>query len=280
MGAALSLLCVGCQLLVAPAPVEVGQSPLEAAPTSPEAVTLDIYWVHLPADAGIDAASDSHADIWDHVQEDRLPVDLRRRLASNGLRAGVVGGATPDTLLRLLDPQRQGDLDVSGAARLQQTGVRRRTRQLRPGDQIELNASAILPEAPLLVCRSGAVSGRTYRRAQAVYVVSVERSADGRTTLRMAPQVRHGEQLLRFVSDDTGVVSRGSMRRPTRGFPELTIATTLDAGEMLLVAGLPGSGARLGGLFHGTPAGGVGGGRGVLVRVSGAPASRAFDPEA
>ncbi|MEN1678464.1 MAG: hypothetical protein AAGJ46_02650 [Planctomycetota bacterium] len=258
----------GCHVLdLEPAPA--GESPLRVGDASADAVTLEVYWIDLPADV-------DQPDLWGELFEDRLEPELRERLASNGLRAAVAGATPPDALLRLIDPNTEADMTIAGATPVRSTGVRRRTRQLRPGDEMEINASTVLDEAPLFVCRGGRVTGKTYYGAQGVYVLSVDRSSDGRTELRLAPQVRHGEQLLRFVSDDTGAITRGSLQRPTEAFTDLAIAAPMSAGETLLVSSLPGAGARLGGLLHAVGEDDEDARKAILIRVAGEPASRAF----
>lgn len=274
----LALACAtGCHLL-GEGQLITEQSLLKAAAAADDAVTLDIFWVELPS---FDAPAHEDCErLWNEVREDRLPVDLRERLACNGLRAGVVGAKTPDALLRLLDPNDEADVSSVGVSDLRETGVRRRTRQMRPGESIELNASQVVAETPLLVAREGRVTGREYRQAQGVYVLGVEPlgdapSGDQRVTLRLQPEVRHGDQQLRFVSDETGAITRGSLRRESVSFADLAIEAELGAGEMLLVTGLPESGSRLGGLFHerdGQP-------KAILVRVAQAPATRVFAAE-
>ncbi|MEM9186973.1 MAG: hypothetical protein AAGB00_10800 [Planctomycetota bacterium] len=267
-------LVVGCHLIESETPI-TEQSLLKAAQSSSDAVTLDIYWLRLPGGQAAEGAVEQEAQLWDQLQEDRLPVDLRRRLASNGLRAGVVGAATPVELLRLIDPYGTGDTSTAGSSELRETGVRRRTRQLRPGGTLELAASDILDEAPVLVSRDGRVSGKTYRRVQGMYLLGVGRQQSDRVRVTLSPEVRHGEQQLRFVSDETGAMSRGALQRETDAFPELAIEAPIAPGEMLLVTNLPGSGARLGGLFHAAS----GPRKAILVRVASAPASRAFLPD-
>ena len=72
-----------------------GESPLRAALSSSDAVTLDIFWANLPAEG-----PDFDARLWRFIQEDRVDPELRSRLMQNGLRAGVVGGAPPGGFAR------------------------------------------------------------------------------------------------------------------------------------------------------------------------------------
>lgn len=266
---ALVAMCAGgCHLLGDGAPI-TEQSLLKAAVPDANAVTLDIYWVELPS---FEDEAYQPDELWSEVRENHLSVELRSRLASNGLRAGVVATKVPDALLRLLDPNGEADVATVGVSKLQETGVRRRTRQLQPGDEIELNASPVIEEAPLLVSHQGRVSGKTYQGVQGVYVLKVDRAGDDSVAVRLLPEVRHGAQQLRFESDETGAFTRGALKRESETFADLAIEADLAAGEMLLVTNLPESTSRIGGLFHqrGEQR------KAILVRIAQAPATRAF----
>lgn len=262
----LLVLLVGCHALDSTDPI-TGKSLLQAAKSSDESVTVDIYWANIPegADAGL----------WDEVQEERLAIDLRRNLASNGLRAGVVGTQVPDSLLRLLDPEGKADLSYDTTTSLAETGVRRRTRQMRAGNPVELQASEKLPQATLLIAAEGEVTGRTFYDAQGFYILQAERVGDSQVRLQLNPEVRHGQEQLRFAPDETGMISRGAMTRDAVVLNDLHIDAELEPGEMLLVTSLPDVGSRLGGLLH-TSESKAGERKAILVRIASTPSSRAF----
>ncbi|MEM6330498.1 MAG: hypothetical protein AAF790_09635, partial [Planctomycetota bacterium] len=171
----------GCSALQ-PAAGITAESLLHAAKPSPDAVTLDLYWVRLPH-----SADGRDGGLWKHVDEDRLPVALRRRLAGNGLRAGVIGRTPPDVLLRLLDPDGEADLNQGGVTALKRTGVSVRTRQLRPGQELPVNASPILAEATVAIREAGAGGGpgggpteKSFAGVQGVYILETARADDDR----------------------------------------------------------------------------------------------------
>lgn len=237
-------------------------------------VTLDIYWAVLPPEA------ESYQKLWESVQEDRLDPVLRRRLASNGLRAGVVGAALPDEFVAILDPLGSKDkmlaTDGEAAPLAKDTGVERRTRQLRPGSPIDLQASPLLESAPVLVTRNGELCGETYSQAQAFYRLSLKQLEAEQAHIELLPELRHGEARLRFLADETGMISRQQKLKPTETYDELAIAVPLAAGESLLVASLDDSQTRLGSYFHTATGAADGSRRAIFIRVSQMPSSGIF----
>ena len=268
--ALLAALCVmGCHLLESGEGL-TEQSILKSAAPSDDSVVLDIFWVRLPVDFEAEESG-----FWSQIQEDRIAVGQRRRLADNGMRAGVIGAAPPDELLRLINPSGAAGADAAKTA-LEDTGVRRRTRQLRMGKKLEINASQVIAEAPLVLASGGGLSGRTFHQAQGVYVLETALAEDEKIEVSLLPEVRHGEQSLRFAADETGVISRGALTRDAESLTDLRVAAALSAGEMLLVTSLPEAGSRLGELFHTTADGAVPARKAILVRIASAPPTRAF----
>lgn len=263
---------LGCGTLMLGDDQSMEAALLKAATASHESVTLEIYWATLPDDAS--------ESLWSHLAEDRLPASLRARLAENGLRAGVFGSNLPSAVQALINPDGEGELDATAAESvLKQTGVWRRTRQLRPGDTIELRASELIASAPLLMVRDGELVGVNIQSAQAYYELEASPSADGRTQVRLTPEVRHGAPKTRWTPDQTGVISPTAPTPDAEVFTELAIEAPLSAGEGLLVTSLPNSGSRLGGYLH-AETGDRGRRKAILIRVVQAPRTGVFAPEA
>lgn len=267
-----ALAACGCRLIESP---EVGleTSLLKAAGSAPEAVTLELYWAELP-----DAGAGDH-DLWRQVQETRFPADLRRRLAMNGLRAGVVTGVVPDQMHELLNPGGgDGEDATSTNAQLKPTGVWRRTRQLRQGDHLDLKACEPKASAPLLVARGGQLSGETLHNAQAFYKLKAEDLGDGQCVISLTPEVRHGAAKPRWTPDETGVISQATPTQDAMVFTDLAITTPLSAGEALLVTSLRDSPSLLGGYFHRSASDAGARRKAILVRVVQSPRADHFPP--
>ncbi|MCA9241174.1 MAG: hypothetical protein KDA37_13280 [Planctomycetales bacterium] len=260
------VLLVGCQTIDLDA-THGEAALLHAARSTPDAVTLEIYWVSLPSHE-----SDEGQALWGHIQENRLAPDLRRRLAHNGMRAGVFGGALPSEVHRLLNPDGgEAENAAQTNSSLRETGVWRRTRQLRPGDHVELQASESRPETSLLVSRNEEMTGAIYTNAQAYYQLSTSLTPTGQSELTLTPELRHGIPKPRWTPDETGVIAHATPRRDAVVFHDLEISVPLAAGEALLVTSLPDSDARVGGHLHKLEDSTTGSRKAILIRVVQAP---------
>ncbi|MCA9219811.1 MAG: hypothetical protein KDA71_05755, partial [Planctomycetales bacterium] len=80
---------------------------LPAPRMSPDAVGVSITMVDIP-----DTAEEPYADLWNEIDEQAIPVEMRRRLEANGLRCGHISGQLPQ---RILD-QFNSSEDLSGLA--------------------------------------------------------------------------------------------------------------------------------------------------------------------
>ena len=240
--AALVAMLAGCGLMIR-APRPAGDL-LQPATASDESVSLEIYFVRLPAD-GDDVAK----KLWPLVDEQELPSDLRLDLAKNGLRAGVVGPQMPDVLaelLRLTDEAPAADEPPKGVALDEEPPVRKRLLQLRFGHRGEIIAAPTVAEMPLLVASDGALTGKTFRDAQAILAADV-RSAGGEIELSLLPEVHHGQARQQWAGQDG--IMRLEMSRPKEVFANLGLHPHLGAGQMLVVGCVPDASGSLGHQF-------------------------------
>ena len=74
-----------------------GKSPLVPASMSPDSVVLEMFFVRFPF--GDPAVNEK---LWEEIDEQQFPPELRERLARNGFRAGLVSGQMPDELSKLM----------------------------------------------------------------------------------------------------------------------------------------------------------------------------------
>ena len=75
-----------------------GKLSLAPAQMSPDSVGLELFFVRCPF-----GDPDVNTKLWQEIDEQHLPADLRERLARNGFRAGVVSGQVPVELSKLLE---------------------------------------------------------------------------------------------------------------------------------------------------------------------------------
>ena len=67
---------------------------------SSDTVSLEVAFVRLPPDT---EDSDQQSVIWSEIDEQHLPVRVRRRLEGNGFRCGIAGTPLPSSLREVLD---------------------------------------------------------------------------------------------------------------------------------------------------------------------------------
>jgi hypothetical protein len=169
-------------------------------------------------------------ELWLHVDEQALPADLRRRLAANGLRAGVIGGHLPPHLAARF----AADAVKPAAASLPtDAAVSRRLMRLLPGRRGEILTASGIPELVLLEQTGGAVRGGTYRNASPLFAVEARPAADGRVHLEVTPEIRHGPVEKSWVGEDGMFrLEAGQRRHP---LDELRLCVTLPHQGMLLL---------------------------------------------
>lgn len=271
---------LGCRLMDGD-PSFSGKSPLRPATPAPDSVSLEIYWARYPWDD-----EELNGSLWNEVDENRIPAATRRALADNGLRAGVVGSIVPAALARALqldglpddaEPREQTDAEKRRevAELLTDPTVTRRRRQLRPGTRLELQASELFDQMPLLVSRGGELSGRTYSAAQAMYALEIEQQADRTIRLVLTPEVHHGRPQTRYTSGGDGILRMEPMR-DHEVFADLRTKVSLAPGEMLLLAGTADASGRLGHFFHTVDAAAGRQRKLVIIRLAQLPESQAF----
>lgn len=226
----------------------VGKSPLAQPQMSPQAAVLDIYFIRVPF--GDPKANDL---LWQEIDEQPFPTELRQEMSRNGFRLGVISGQIPTALADLMQlsaeppptPQsalesRLNTADLSGEAKVVQRHL-----QVRPGQRNEIVTSPLHDELPVLLWESNQLCGQTYRQAQSALTVRTQNQRDGRVQLHLVPEIQHGEPKQRWVGGQ-GVL-RLEAGRAKKVFEHLSIAATLAPGQMLVMTNLP---ARSGSLGH------------------------------
>jgi hypothetical protein len=169
-------------------------------------------------------------ELWLHVDEQALPADLRRRLAANGLRAGVVGSHLPPHLAARF----AADAGPPAAAPLAtDAAVSRRLMRLLPGRRGEILTASGIPELVLLEQTGGAVRGGTYRDASPLFAVEARPAANGRVHLEVTPEIRHGPVEKSWVGEDGMFRLEAGQRR--HALDDLRFSITLPPRGMLLL---------------------------------------------
>jgi hypothetical protein len=239
--AALAALAAGCA-------TEQPKKPSLLQPTqmSPDAVALEILLVRLPPNS-----AELRRKVWEEVDEQHLPAELRQRLSRNGFQAGVVGHV-PAALADVLamkdkppaagEPQKLGPADFEGPPR-----VVPRHLQTRQGQRNEIVASGVHDDLPVLLFEGGELCGRTFHEAQGIFALAAFPQSDSRVRLELVPEMHHDQCRPHWVGDQA--MWRLESGRPKRAFDDLKIPALLTPGSILVVGCLPDRPGSLGHSF-------------------------------
>jgi hypothetical protein len=241
----------GCRLLI-DEEQPLGKSPLRPAEASPDSVSMEFIWARFAADD-----ADLNEATWREIDETQIAPAVRRELARNGFRAGVIGGTVPDAIARALRSGEAADGESTAPGNadtvplIAEPVVHGRIQQLRRNQRSEIQASDIHPSLPLLTGSGQDLSGRTFHDAQAIYALRVDPQPDQTVLVELTPELHHGQARLRFARDDDNMgVLRQAPMREREIFSKLRMSVRLAPGEMLVLLGLNDSGSRLGHYFH------------------------------
>ena len=219
---------------------------------SPGSVALEIFSVRLtPTEV------EQYQQLWEEVDEQSLPVDVRRRLARNGFRVGVLAGQIPTKLAHLLELRDQPVGDTTQHLTPKELAdpprVTLRHLQTRMGERNEITTSGIYDQLPVLLSDSGELRGLTYSQAQGVFALKVIAQPDGRVVLDLTPEVQHDQSRQHWVGDQA--MFRMETGRPKRSFDDLRITPVLYSGSILMLGCQIDRVGSLGHYFFHEPAG-------------------------
>jgi hypothetical protein len=228
------------------ATVEPGTShkPLLAQSTPPpDAVSLEIFL------ASASGGKHSLDELWKEIDEQSFSPELRRQLAQNGMRAGLVGSQVPAELARLLKlSDKPVPKDEPANVTAEQSTVSLRVLQLRAGHPAEIQPlEHVYDELPLLMLEDGQLRGRTYYKAEGRFTLRAFPEPDGKVRVELTPELEHGEQHQRWVGDDG--IMRLDASRSKRVFDQLAVAAHLAPGEILVMTSLPDRAGSVGHYF-------------------------------
>lgn len=264
----LSATLVGCGVMLTTAAVSTPQSILKAVRSVPDRVTIEVFHVRVPADD-----KQLAEELWKAADEQRLDLELRNRLVSNGFRAGVISGVMPDSLTRALNLQ-SGETEsehviteVTATAK-----VSRRVMQLKHREPAAIQASEVQPNINLLLNTASGVQGKSYHDVQGVYSLRVESASGQQVAVQLVPELQFGELKNRYTPGDQGIIVF-TPSRERKVFDDMKISVTLSAGELLVVTSVPDAPGSLGSAFHAQRISGVAEQKLVMIRLAQVPSS-------
>lgn len=254
----------GCGAVLTTAAVSSPQSILKSVKNGPDVVTLEIFQVRVPAD---DKRFEN--ELWQGTDEQRLGLEVRNRLVSNGFRCGVIAGAMPDALARSLNLQSklvEGSPERVITDQSATPKVTRRMLQIKRNDAAAIQASELQESVDVLINSDRGLQGKSYREAQGVYSLRAEAVAGQKVKLQLTPELQFGELKNRYTGSDQGIFVV-TPSRERKVFDEMKMSLDLAPGEMFLVTGVPDSAGSLGNAFHAERRGELAKQKLVLIRV-------------
>ena len=260
----------GCSSLFLLPMAEQSQSLLKPVQTSPDSVTLEIFQVRLPT-----SDVECMAELWQNVDELRLPVEVRNELVRNGFRAGIVSGTLPDGFAAHLNlqsehPESSEERQITAARA--HPKVTRRVKQLNRQDSTVIRAADLRQQIHVLVNDDAGTRGRSYDQVEAIYLLQAELVPGQRARLELTPELHHGMLKNRYAGGDQGMFLM-TQSRDRDTFDQLAMSVELAGGEMLVLgclSDLPGS---LGHAFHAQSIGGPAEHKVVVIRLLQVPGS-------
>jgi hypothetical protein len=176
----------GCRIVE---PQSVGKSPLAPLSVSPDTTTLEVFSAPASHD------DPEFADLWELVDEQPLPAELRRQLAANGMRAGLVGPNVPGPLATVLNvtDRRVEDEERQLVSMDPEGGVVLRVLHAHAGKRLELVIPQVREGLSLLEAVDGQIHGKTYNQAECKMALRAFPESDGRVRLQLTPELHHGQ---------------------------------------------------------------------------------------
>ncbi len=142
-------------------PHSVAKSPLAPLTVSPEAIMLEVFSAQAPQ------GTEQLDALWRLVDEQPLDPELRKRLAENGFRAGVLGPNVPADLAKLLKVTDRpvAEEDKAKVPLDTENEVNLRLLYAKSGKRNELVIPHAREELTILEYADGHVHGKTYHKA-------------------------------------------------------------------------------------------------------------------
>jgi|694.fasta_scaffold11647_3 hypothetical protein len=219
-------LASGCRLtlLEPPAPAAIAPVSRSGGPTV-RTIPVEILFIrHDEHDTAI------RDELWRFIDEQAVPVDQRRRLNANGLRAGIVDADLPEHLAARLDPPDSAAAEPAGG----QKACERRTLRLLPGGRGEIVVAAPRDEMVVLEHRDGVGTGATFRDASGLFDIRLAPAADGRVRITLTPEIGHGPRERTWVGEEGSLRMEAGQKRHRRD--DLGIVLDLAPPTLLVVA--------------------------------------------
>ena len=206
---------------------------LPPARMPPDSVAVEVAYVRQPI-----SEMERDDSLWQSADEQSLPFELRRKLADNGLRAGILGVQLPAAVRQLLDSGQEAlqQRDEASVAE-NEFSYRHRRLHVRTGRRGKIVASKTFPTLTVLTREENSVRGHTLSQAQCLFGLRAFPLGDGRVRLELNPEIEHGETKNQWVGEEGTLVQK--LNKEKLNFDALHIETLLSPGQTLLIGPTP-----------------------------------------
>ena len=197
---------------------------------SRDTVVLEMLTIALPESF----TQEEVTRLWSQLDEQHLDRDLRRRMAENGFRCGLMGTEVPDNIRELLDQQATSAVDRwRQMESVRENSIGHRRLQARAGQRYEVVASPTRDTCTVLASREGRLTGETLYNAQCRFGLRSHPRGDGNVRIELTPEIHHGPLEQKWTGNDGAF--QPIVARKKQIFDELKIDTVLHPGEILLL---------------------------------------------
>lgn len=210
-----------------------GKSPLSAI-TLETGVILDVYVIRVPYDR-----RELVAEFWNDVDENEVPMEIRKELHNHGLRQGILPSKIPVSLARLLElrdipPQKPFEtVRTVDDINAKETLHTRRTTKMIKNQAVPFPTRSPISKLPVLASVDGKPSGHTYHNAVGIISVATEELPDGSVKVKTVPEIHYGDETGRITSV-TGMYTR-DVTIQKLAFDQLTVETKLLLGQWVVI---------------------------------------------
>ncbi|PQO31582.1 hypothetical protein [Blastopirellula marina] len=211
---------------------EASPPELPKRPISEDTVMLEMARLSLTS-----AEELAFQNVWQEVDEQSIPLDKRRELATNGFRVGIIDFHMP-VQIRDMMKGRQGSKGLNGEEMVQVDGEERAAinhRQFARGKRSEYVMVPLQPEVSLLEKIDGVIRGGTYEDAECKFVMKAFPQNDGRVKIAITPEIHYGQARQRIEPGEG--MFRIETRREIRVLDQVGFSATLEPGQTLLISG-------------------------------------------
>jgi hypothetical protein len=220
----------GCALLSLEEPA-VEPVRLPPARMASDSVVLEFMFVRMPM-----SEAAAYNEIWSGADEQGFSAELRRQLADNGFRCGVVGQELPTALRDRLNatgnPLEDRSEDVSTSdVEVDRTA---RRKQCRAGRRAKIVVSKTHEDMSVLTREGEAVRGRFVEKAQCLFALKPYPQGDGRVKIDVTPEVEHGEVKQQWVGGNGTMMQR--MGKDRIVLDAMRLVTTISPGQSILLS--------------------------------------------